>query len=79
MVGKIIPPILVTAEEMTKPSTAPCVWEIERCVELYSAYRAAFGWRSDKRTDEMMSHATMYAAGRLQGIREERLKRGESH
>lgn len=75
MIGKTIPPILVSADEMSKPSTAPCVWEIERCVELYNAYRATFGWRPDKSTDEMMSHSAMFAAGRLQGIREERLKK----
>lgn len=75
MVGKTIPPILVSAEEMSEISTAPCVWEIERCVELYSAYRAAFGWRPDRHTDEMMAYSTIFAAGRLQGIREERLKR----
>lgn len=76
MVGKELPPKLITEQEAVELNRFSTTEEIYRAQALYQAFRIACPIQSNDRQWEFMKMiAFIYGAGRLQGIREERAKR----
>lgn len=82
MTGNRLPQTLIAPEEAIDLFRFAHLWEIYRAEELYNTYKAAKPmryaplWEALDKWDLMSLLSFVYDAGRVQGIREERKKRG---
>lgn len=81
MRGKAIPPVMIEPSEAVRLSKYMTTGEMDRAKSLFEAYQASEGlrdadqWKRLDLWDVMSLLAFVYDTGRVQGIREERVRK----